>query len=315
MRLLLALIVIAVHYSQLAKLPIRLVPLDAVSVYGFFFLSGFWVCRLWDQKYSQTRAPLLTFYVSRTLRIYPLAWCSVFIAFAIVPSVTVSQFLANLVVIDQRLGSGINPPIWSLAIELQFYLLAPVLFLMLWSRVAASALLGIGVACWLIFALYGPWLYVLHFLAWFTAGALFARGETMRDVVAKVGGWSLVPLLPVLISVPIWPVRWVNDDLIRFNAIALGILATPYIAATLLKKSSRADRVLGDLAFPSYLVHWPAFALATRLVAGDLVPVLALLITALLTALIYLAIDRPIEAIRHRFVASQSQRTQALTAS
>jgi len=81
MRLLLALIVIAVHYSQLAKLPIRLVPLDAVSVYGFFFLSGFWVCRLWDQKYSQTRAPLLTFYVSRTLRIYPLAWCSVFIAF------------------------------------------------------------------------------------------------------------------------------------------------------------------------------------------------------------------------------------------
>ena len=309
MRLLLAAIVVAVHYSQLGSLPVRLSPLDAVSVYGFFFLSGFWVCRLWDQKYSKASTPLLTFYCSRALRIYPLAWASIVLAFAVTPSVTISQLIDNLVVIDQRLSEiPINRPIWSLAIELQFYLLAPALFVMLRSPIMAAAIMAIGILCWAVFAFYGPYLYVLHFLAWFTAGALFARSKAARDVIASVGPWSLVLLLPILISIPFWPNRWVLLDLVRFDAILVGIVATPYIAATLLKKSSLLDRVLGDLAYPVYLLHWPAYIFAMRVASGSTVLPVALLTTVAFTAVVYLAIDRPIEALRRRFVASKAPR-------
>jgi peptidoglycan/LPS O-acetylase OafA/YrhL len=75
LRLALAAMVVAAHYLPALGVPVSFL-FDAVPVYGFFFLSGYWVARLWDEKYSRCRQPLLTFYFSRAWRIYPLATAS-----------------------------------------------------------------------------------------------------------------------------------------------------------------------------------------------------------------------------------------------
>jgi peptidoglycan/LPS O-acetylase OafA/YrhL len=63
-RLLLASAVVFHH-----SFPLRL---GAWAVYVFFFLSGYWISRLWRQRYTNTRNPLLTFLVSRWWRLAPV---------------------------------------------------------------------------------------------------------------------------------------------------------------------------------------------------------------------------------------------------
>ena len=60
-RLLLSLLVV-LHHS----LPLRL---GTWAVYVFFILSGFWICRMWRQRYAETQSPYLTFLVSRWWRL------------------------------------------------------------------------------------------------------------------------------------------------------------------------------------------------------------------------------------------------------
>src|ERR1700675_4798789 len=57
--------VVVFHHS----FPLRL---GAWAVYVFFILSGFWISRMWRQRYAQTHRPLLTFVVSRWWRLAPV---------------------------------------------------------------------------------------------------------------------------------------------------------------------------------------------------------------------------------------------------
>ena len=57
LRLIFASIVVVAHYSIFSghHLP---APIDGVAVNGFFFLSGYWVTRLWDNTYSKLPSPI-----------------------------------------------------------------------------------------------------------------------------------------------------------------------------------------------------------------------------------------------------------------
>src|ERR1700736_4048071 len=57
--------VVVCHHS----FPFRL---GAWGVYVFFILSGFWISRMWRQRYAQTHHPLLTFMISRWWRLAPV---------------------------------------------------------------------------------------------------------------------------------------------------------------------------------------------------------------------------------------------------
>jgi len=56
LRLVLALVVVCSHYGWLRT------PLDGASVAGFFLLSGYWVTKLWDKRYSRLAHPVAVFY-------------------------------------------------------------------------------------------------------------------------------------------------------------------------------------------------------------------------------------------------------------
>ena len=110
------------------------------AVLIFFVLSGYWVATMWAATYSKTRAPYLTFVVSRCWRIIPV--------FALCSAITwgllywrgehpehigglAHQIFSNLLIIGYNtLPYQANVPGWSLDMELQFYLIAPlVIFL------------------------------------------------------------------------------------------------------------------------------------------------------------------------------------------
>ncbi len=120
MRLLLASLVLAIHYLGWLRLPAP-GPFDGIAVVGFFFLSGYWIARLWAEKYSRLPRPLLTFYISRALRIYPLATLAT-LAMVAVPHAHphgMWRVLTNLALFGISLdgGNAINPPVWSLGTE------------------------------------------------------------------------------------------------------------------------------------------------------------------------------------------------------
>ena len=110
------------------------------AVLIFFVLSGYWVTKMWAATYSKTRSPYLTFVISRFWRIVPV--------FALCSGVTwallywrgetpahigglARQIFSNLFILGYNaLPYQANVPGWSLDMEMQFYLIAPlVIFL------------------------------------------------------------------------------------------------------------------------------------------------------------------------------------------
>ena len=62
-RLFLAILVLVNHSSRF--------DLGDWAVYTFFILSGYWIYRMWEEKYSKARAPYRLSICSRILRILP----------------------------------------------------------------------------------------------------------------------------------------------------------------------------------------------------------------------------------------------------
>jgi peptidoglycan/LPS O-acetylase OafA/YrhL len=63
LRLFLALVVFVDHASRLA--------LGPAAVKVFFCLSGFWIYRIWTERYVRCRDPYITYVISRVWRVIP----------------------------------------------------------------------------------------------------------------------------------------------------------------------------------------------------------------------------------------------------
>jgi peptidoglycan/LPS O-acetylase OafA/YrhL len=101
---------------------------------------------MWFRKYSQTRTPFLTFLVSRWWRLAPVymvcTGLSVVSALLLHPESALLEpnhfgwWLRQLLIAGSN-GTGTQlPPSWSLDVEMQFYLVAPLLII-LFARVGS----------------------------------------------------------------------------------------------------------------------------------------------------------------------------------
>ena len=207
-----------------------------------------------DEKYSQCPRPLLTFYLSRAWRIYPLATASTLLTFFLADA-NWRILPDNILLISPTgvIGAGpINAPLWSLAIELQFYAIAPALFLVRRNALAISIILIVGFAFWLQFAAGVSRLFIVHFIFLFALGAQFSV-QPWTDLARHLAPYSLLATLVISVVANALIVILVADGIVRFVYIGIGLVGLPYVAASLAKKSNELYRLLGDaMSFPLY---------------------------------------------------------------
>jgi peptidoglycan/LPS O-acetylase OafA/YrhL len=315
LRLLLALLVWVSHASRLE--------VGGPAVMVFFMLSGYWVTGL----YLRHNGSIAGFMLDRFLRVWPLL--------AIVAILTVAARLWLDVPAAGHLASTLmllglatrNQDVlgvaWSLDFELQFYfalpflmmLVAPTGVLVKW-RALIVLLVATPVGLWLMYD--QGIATVLALVPAFGAGlAIRLTGWTcsgraaLASVIAFASFGVICLLVPELRHILLkTPGVWSPADL-RI-CMAWCLVLVPYIAWNVRQSSPPVDRLLGDLSFPFYLLHFPVLSIGTAvgLFAPDWAGKLAALLAAVtLTLLVYQFIDRPIEAWR---IGRRSRLTPAL---
>lgn len=164
LRGLMMIFVLVSHYAAEVPHGLDVLSVGWVAVIVFFVLSGFLVGRLIIDK-RESGNFLLVFYLRRVCRTFPTYLLTVAIVLAIafwldrkpwahsdapLPTWAYFGFVQNLFFITRQ-SSGLHwlSPTWTLALEEQFYLVAPVVFLAAPRRFWVPALLGlcgVGVA-------------------------------------------------------------------------------------------------------------------------------------------------------------------------
>jgi peptidoglycan/LPS O-acetylase OafA/YrhL len=251
------------------------------AVLLFFMLSGYWVSRL----LAGWQASVPAFYISRTLRVWPLyavvtvlAWLLHAHAEAVRPESLWSAL--TLLGLAARAGDVIGVS-WSLDIELQFYLAIPLITLAA-QRLQPLAVLALAVAAFglgiALFAAHVPTL--LFYLPAFTAAM------------------TMVPALSGLL----FKAQFTDSLAQNLGQMAWILLLAPFVAWNINQPSDRFDRWLGDLSYPLYLVHLPVVRMLAEVMpvtgaGGKLVAVVAVLVVSIA---MFMGVDRPLEARRQR---------------
>ena len=314
-RVLLAVLVVFSHLSY--------VEIGRPAVFVFFMLSGYWVLRMYQQKYAPS-SPVWVFYVSRFMRIW-LAFATAFVlAFLIFASFSTPKsvgMLAGLPLLGiATTKRDVLGTAWSLDIELQFYLLLPLLSaFLIWIGRASDRLTGLVLSSagltiigWYLQLYYGLW-SVLSYLPPFVIGTLIwhlrARPSGRLALLSvglfwAIGLWvALTPYLqPLLLRNVDGPF---NED--WFGMVWIAVL-TPLVIWNVQQESGAFDVHMGNFSYALYITHWPVIALM-RPVLQPLSLIdrgVILLIIAAVSLLFYVTIDRGWEHLRRKTIYALS---------
>lgn len=290
-RLILAAAVLVSHASAL--------DVGRLAVMLFFYLSGYWTSRIWSEKFARNN--IWMFYLSRYWRIFPL-FIVITLASAALRALPLNIFNFTLIGVAT---TGVDPTgvSWSLDLEMQFYLLLPL--------VAAIAFRAPGVALLasLIVMVFGWWLKyrfgistVATYLPVFVLGILtYSRSwrPSQRTSTISLVAFGLFCVLtyftpffskktPDPFDQDIWAMIWMLPLL-------------PYAAHSLTIRSSRLDRHFGNLSYPLYLVHYPIINVMVNRF-GENIPIklAAATVAVVIAILFYLLVDRPVDRVRVR---------------
>lgn len=312
-RFLLAWLVVADHVSRLN--------IGTVAVMAFFMLSGYWVTRVFEERYAGGTRGVQVFYLSRFLRIWPLYamvfvivyLAAMFLSLPLQPDLWTALPIFGVA----SHGTDIIGVSWSLDIELQFYLLLPMLVLLMREvgRTAGQStfLVGLALAFWVAGLVLGGRYDVqtaLIYLPLFLSGAavyLFDLRTGRRMALFSAGAFGLAGL--VAVATPAFKpyVIYGSGSTFADNnfAIVWGLILLPFIAFNVRQRSSLRDRHLGNLSYVVYLVHFPMKRIAGDLLGRELdVPEKLLFLAAVmaLSLLLYFLLDAPFETWRHRML-------------
>lgn len=209
---------------------------NGFGVTVFFFLSGFLITTLLRIEWMRTGTVSISdFYVRRAFRILPPLYCAIALAvaaagFGILHSevqwravLAIQLFLTNYA--DQFSGLTIPlglSPLWSLAVEEHFYLLFPVLYVLLLksglSRIQQGALLG-GVCAVVLL-----WRFVLmggFHVFW---NRVYTGTDTRVDSIL-FGAIMAIVANPVIDTFPTLRARWCGIAALISIAVLLATIA------------------------------------------------------------------------------------------
>ena len=301
-RFVLALLVLCYHFTPLRS--------GNFAVCCFYILSGYWITKMWKQKYSKAIAPQLVFLVSRWLRIAPmLLLCTALIfLMPIDRSGATPGWLLRQALILGCTGTYVPlAPAWSLDVELQFYVAFAIGAPWVFSLKQPSRMLGWLVVISLTISLVAasiigniikPWLWI--WLPLFLAGMWLETSDyrpTKRHIQSCCWGLLLafglcatIPILkPLIWHIPRTCMKHQQTATLPLRTsidLVASLIAIPLLAANLTLKPTSTDVFLGRMSFPLYLWHWIPH---TALVLGMLKTGSALWVDVSIAVLVSLA--------------------------
>lgn len=292
----------------------------------FFVLSGFLITGiLLDTKHRPTY--FRSFYIRRALRILPLVAVVIAVMILIAPGYPAWYtcgllFLSDVAPLLNVSAPPGAPPLWSLAVEEQFYLLWPVLVLALTSRRLIVLAVAI-IACepLIRFVTFGSGLEVpwcrSDGLAMGALAALFVRRpefgpHSASKVIAAIAG-ALVALglveLIVRDAALSGALRLTEADL-AFGAAIIAVVAWSGSRWSAPLRS-RTMRFFADTSFCVYLIHVPIIEQAGRLPIGL---THGLFLAAVLRGLLVLPVTFALAALSYRYFELPLLRLKAVFA-
>jgi len=333
----LAVTLVVLYHAQLSGIPGGYVGVDV-----FFVLSGFVITGLLlRERTASTGTSLLNFYARRARRILPAATV-VIIATVVATYVWLGFVRGNQVANDGRWASvflsnyhsiiqgsdyfgaqsAVSPLVhyWSLAVEEQFYLVFPVLFLVVAAvkrpgslRMRISVLLGVVMVASLAFSViqthHSP---INAYYSPFTRAWELALGA----FVASVGpAWKKIPSLPAALIGWVGVLGIVTAALLYSRstpypgiAVALPVIATALVIVAGFAAPRFGPEIvfgrwlpleIGAISFSLYLWHFPLLVIPEEH-AGHMLSLTARLLFVGLAVLLAFATYRLVEnPIRH----------------
>jgi peptidoglycan/LPS O-acetylase OafA/YrhL len=316
LRLWLALVVVFHHVTR--------IEVGKAPVLVFFALSGYWVHQVWTRRYQATHAPWLTFVVSRWWRVAPVmvlaaVLCTAALAvtgdglFSAARAMPLRQVFSSVFVLGYAL-MPVRPvgPAWSLDIEMQFYLVAP---LMIWAASRMSAIVALFAAfmAYTLAIIVYPELVLTSFLVPFVIGIVAARHQwTVSPRLAEAAQALAVVLVGAVWFSP-WRHLLLGSDSASwwtgFNVLLAG-LVLPQALVSVGKRGGAHDRLWADQSYIVYMLHWPAILILRAVVWPSGAAWTAGLIglglgTSVLCWAVHHWYDRPLNRRRARWVEAR----------
>ena len=324
LKFILAIVIIVSHTHTYLPIPgIEWFHQGVAAVIGFFIISGFITKLTLSRKYSLNN--LLPFYRDRLLRIYPqylfyLILSFIFLALTGHISLTLRALtiLTNVFLLPINLDSllpvsffqnsydALIPPAWYLGTELQFYLIAPLLF-----RLVPAQILGFLAAVFVFTLaafgsldtrLFGSRLLPAVLLFYLTGFLLYDIKTSQYQRKLKQG---LLLTLWLAAFILIFILKKAGTINLSYNCpVLVGYLVLLPLIYLLVQKAKRTkfDDLLGNISYGMYLNHFLLIWVFEyyNLFQNQkllLIPFLVLSST-LLGWISYLAIDKRIKSLR-----------------
>lgn len=310
------------------------------AVNAFFVISGFYMAMVLNEKYKELSS--VTFYKSRIFRLFPTYYVGLILALVVSYSAISIHFdtlsigskiyfiFQNIFIVGQDLAyvfcvgtstgvcahpvaMTINPPAWSLAVELGFYLIAPFIL-----KSAKKTYLFFAVGC--------VYLLLLNGVS-FPTSALSLLGDWLAPVGAAnlpvfnyyfypssfifFGGGALVYHLSKRVSEPSYFLSIATVLALAFTTTVMPFWHLLFFAISIpvvfkYTKSNRVDRLVGELSYPAYILHFPILLFLkdysvshpqyfTFVSLGTLVAI----ISCCLGLVVYHLVDKRVDNYRH----------------
>lgn len=313
----------------------------------FFFLSGFLITTLLRFEYDRfARISLKDFYIRRVLRIMPpmyialIVGCGLTLAGLLASSLEVGGILSSMFFFINYwiIGGGEGFPdglgvLWSLAVEEHYYVLFPLLYVVLrkWlprrhHQALVLAVICVAILAWRVWLVYGNGVDTVRvYYATDTRadgillGAIFAI--VWNPVYGEVSSrlQRLLPwltLVSALVFVPFMVPRFTEDIVVYSWGVTLQSLClVPVFAWIILSPNTWVGRVLnwkpvdfiGVLSYSIYLFHSMFLHVFEK---SDLLPrgvaIIVAAVSAILAAyLVHIFVERPIARARKRRARSK----------
>lgn len=312
-----------------------LIPGGFTGVDVFFVISGYLISANIYKGVAIGRFSFVDFYRRRIKRIFPaltlvMAACMVFGWFALFPNeysalgkqtALGAGFVSNIGFYTES-GyfdvSSITKPLlhlWSLGVEEQFYILWPIMAVLLWrtGRFFGIFLIASIVASFIasviviktnqVAAFYLPlfrfWELAMgallaylcrdgwkanHFYAWLGIALIAASYIFSEEGMTFPGYWALLPVFGTFFVIASSSGEWLNKRIL----------------------ASYPARLIGLISFPFYLWHWPILSYAHIVLGKEPSPLVrasAIVVSLLLASITYLFIEKTLRYSKSKYIA------------